>query len=247
METCAHSNLELSLDRWQECHWYLHQMEANYHDPEPFRYSCNSFLRAVKEVPLALSNDLQRHPAVKLKIKPLQDAVSGNDLFRILGKQRDFIVHHGALNLKSHGSIGTTEGSKIKIMFPFAVHPWENSDEAYERYKTICRSDKVLRGLGPDCDSAPALWRTWMIPQFPNSDLLDTAFEAWTLLGDLLSGTIEAFGGEKLDLSLPCRHDPAHVRIKRFSQHEFFLSVDGVDLKEEERKWRERNVSEGHG
>lgn len=35
MDTCAHANLELSLDRWQECHWFLHQMEANYHEPEP--------------------------------------------------------------------------------------------------------------------------------------------------------------------------------------------------------------------
>lgn len=47
MEPCAHSNLELSLDRWQECHWHLHQMEANYHNPEPFRYSLNSFIAAV--------------------------------------------------------------------------------------------------------------------------------------------------------------------------------------------------------
>lgn len=49
-----------------------------------------------------------------------------------------------------------------------------------------------------------------------------------------------AFGGDGLDLSMPCRHSPEEVRIKRYSRHEFFLSVDGVDLKEEERKWRER-------
>jgi hypothetical protein len=230
MESCAHSNLELSLDRWQECHWYLHQMEGNYHEPEPFRYSINAFLRAVKEVPQALLNDVQRHPAIKARIKPLQDAVSKNVLLYTLGKRRDFIVHHGALNLKSRGQIGTTEGAKIKFTFPFAVHPWETSNEAYERYKALCRTDKFIRGLGPDCDSAPALWRTWMIPEFPDRDLLDVAFEAWMRLGELLSGAVEAFGGEKLDLRMSCRHDPASVRIKRFSQREFFLSVDGTDL-----------------
>lgn len=51
MESCAHDNLELSLDRWQECHWHLHQMELHYHQPDGFRYSLNSFIRAVKEVP----------------------------------------------------------------------------------------------------------------------------------------------------------------------------------------------------
>lgn len=116
----------------------LHQMEANYHEPEPFRYSLNSFIRAVKEVPLKLQNDLQRHPEVRVRIKTLQDTIFANDLFNMLGKQRDFIVHHGALNLKSRGQIGTTEGSKIKLSFPFAVHPWETSVEAYERYKEMC-------------------------------------------------------------------------------------------------------------
>jgi hypothetical protein len=242
MENCSHRYLELSLDRWNECHWHLHQMEAHYHEPEPFRYSCNSFLRAVKEVPDALSNDLQKHREVKAKIKPQFDVFSKNDFLYALGKQRDFIVHHGALNLNSHGRIGTTEGAKIKIVFPFQVHPWETSDAAYERYKALCKTDKVLRGLGPDCDSAPALWRTWVIPQFPNRDLLDIAFEAWSHLGELLSVAVEAFGGEKLDLSLPCRHAPELIRIRRYSQYDFFLSVDGIDLKEEERKWRERRT-----
>ncbi|SAL62522.1 hypothetical protein [Caballeronia humi] len=39
-------------------HWHLHQMEAHYHEPDGFRYSLNSFIRAVKEVPLKLHNDL---------------------------------------------------------------------------------------------------------------------------------------------------------------------------------------------
>lgn len=238
MDPCAHDKLALSLDRWQECHWHLHQMEANYHDPEPFRFSFNSFVRAVKEVPLKLNNDLQRHLDVKAKVKPLLDTVSANDLFRALGKQRDFIVHHGALSLQSRGQIGTTEGQKIKLTFPFPVDPSETSEQAYERYKAICRTDKFFRGLGPDCDSSPALWRTWMIPEFPGRDLLDVAFEAWMLLGKLLSGAVEAFGGESLDLSMPCRHEPELVRIRRFSQREFFLSVDGIDLEAEARKWR---------
>src|SRR5262249_43051821 len=146
------------------------------------------------------------------------------------------IVHQGMLNLKSRGSIGTTEGNRVKISFPFLVAPHETSDEAYRRYKQACRSDKVLRGLGPDCDSAPALWRTWMIPQFPDRDLLDIAFEAWQAVGTLMSTTTVALGGQPLDLSMPCRHDTESVRIKRFSQHDFFLEVDDIDLHEEERR-----------
>ncbi|OWT80711.1 MULTISPECIES: hypothetical protein [unclassified Achromobacter] len=45
----------------------------------------------------------------------------------------------------------------------------------------------------------------------------------------------KVFGGEKPDLSMPCRHDPDLVGIKHFSRQEFFMSVDGIDLEAEER------------
>lgn len=78
-----------------------------------------------------------------------------------------------------------------------------------------------------------------MIPQFPNRDLLDVTFEAWKLVGELLSATVTKFGEDPLQLMMPCRHDPELVRLKRYSQREFFLSVDGIDLDEEARKWEE--------
>lgn len=31
---CPHTLIEPALDRWAECHWHLHQMEASYHQPE---------------------------------------------------------------------------------------------------------------------------------------------------------------------------------------------------------------------
>lgn len=244
MDNCPHETIASSLDRWQECHWHLHQMEHNYHEPEPFRFSFNSFVRAVKEVPQILDHDLQNIPNGKSAVAQLLEDLRRSDLFTALAKRRDFIVHQGMLNLKSRGSIGTTEGNRVKIRFPFAVAPYETSDEAYQRYKQACRSDKFLRGLGPDCDSAPALWRTWLIPQFPDRDLLEVAFEAWQAVGELMSATAKALGGQPLDLTMPCRHDREVVRIKRFSQYEFFLEVDGIDLREEERRYREKREAD---
>jgi len=81
-----------------------------------------------------------------------------------------------------------------------------------------------------------------MISQFPGKDLLDVAFEAWKLMGDLLSDSVVEFGGQPLDLSMPCRHDPESVRLKRYSQREFFMNVDGVDLAEQKRQWNEERL-----
>ena len=245
--SCAHQPIEASLDRWHECHWHLHQMEGNYHDPAPFRYALNSFIRAVADVPELLTKNLERHESARRAIKPRLKEVIATDLFSLLRLRRNFIVHQGMLDVESRGCIGTIEGSRIKISFPFRVEPWESSDDAYERYKEICRTDSFWRGLGPDCDSAPVLWRTWMISQFPGKDLLEVAFEAWKLVGDLLSATVVELGGEPLDLSMPCRHDPETVRLKRYSQREFFMSVDSVDLAEEERKWNEERLKRKSG
>ncbi len=240
---CPHTLVEPALDRWMECHWHLHQMEASYHEPDAFRYALNSFIRAFKEVPQLLTMQIQNHSDLKNAIEPVFKALRDSDLYRVLTTKRNFLVHQGMLDLESRGSAGTTEGHKVKISFPFRVHPWESSNEAYVRYKEVCRTDKMMRSLiGPDCDSAPAIWRTWLIREFPGRDLLDVAFEAWTKLGEVLSATVEARGAEPLDLSMPCRHDPEHVKVRRFSQREFFLDVDGIDLAKEERKWREENM-----
>ncbi len=223
-------------------------MEANYHSPDAFRYALNSFIRAFKEVPQLLTMNLQHLPELKADIEPVFQQLRDSDLYRVLSTTRNFLVHQGMLDLESHGSAGTTEGRKVKISFPFRVHAWESSDDAYVRYKEVCRTDKMMRGLiGPDCDSAPAIWRTWMTKDFPGRDLLEVVFEAWTRLGNVLSAAVEARGGDALDLSMPCRHNPELVKIKRFSQHEFFLQVDGVDLKEEEQKWLAHKAKQSTG
>ena len=82
-----------------------------------------------------------------------------------------------------------------------------------------------------------------MILEIPGRDLLEVAFDAWTLVGQLLSETVVALGGDPLDLAMPCRHAPELIRIKRYSQREFFMSVDGIDLDEEDRKWQEERAS----
>lgn len=226
---CVHHHLESSLDRLNECHWHIHQMEGNYHVPDGFRYALNSFIRAIADVPAMLTKNLERHEAARRSVKPKLKAMEQTGLFSILKLRRNFIVHQGMLDVNSHGSAVTLEGSKVKFSFPFRVAPCESSDEAYERFKEMCRKDKFWRELGPDCDSSPGILRTWAIPQLPNREMLEVAFEAWTLTGDLLSDAVVALGGEPLDLRLTCLHKPDRVRLKRYSQAEFFRSVDGIE------------------
>jgi len=214
-----------------ESHWYIHQMEANYHVPDLFRYCVNSFIRCVKEIPQILVMELQNHVNYKTLLRPTIYSTNKDDLLALLHKKRDFIVHRGMLELFSDGMVGTTEGRGVKIGIPFRVYPNESSADAYERFKNICRQDRVIRGLaGPDCDSWPCIVRYWRIQEFKELDLLDLTVTAWRKVGSVLSELVELLGGECLDLSLSCRHDPDRVRMMEFSQAEFFKEVDGIDI-----------------
>src|SRR3546814_4135538 len=81
---CPHTLVEPALDRWMECHWHLHQMEASYHEPDAFRYALNSFIRAFKEVPQLLTMQIQNHSDLKNAIEPVFKALRDSDLYRVL-------------------------------------------------------------------------------------------------------------------------------------------------------------------
>lgn len=228
---CPHSKIEAALDRWSECHWHIHQMEDNYHTPDLFRYSLNSFIRAVKEIPQILKMELQNETTFKKLFKPIIDSLKKNDLMSRLSKKRDFIVHQGLLEIESSGSVGTTEGRGIKIAIPIHVKPYETTQEAYDRFKILCRGNKALRCIaGPDCDSWPMIRREWIVPDFPGLELLELAIDAWGLVGEVISQIVQRLGGEAIDLSFSCRHDPEKVKTVEFNQREFFMSVDGIDI-----------------
>ena len=206
-------------------------MESNYHTPDPFRYSLNSFIRAAKEIPQILQMELQNNPAYQVEFKPLIDSLDANELFAMLHRKRNFIVHRGMLEVLSKGCVGTTEGRGIKISLAFNVAPHETTHDAYERFKAICREDKLIRGIaGPDCDSWPMIRREWKIPDFRDKELLEISIDAWRLVGAAMSEILAKLGGERLDLSLSCRHEPERTKTVEFSQREFFKSVDGIDI-----------------
>jgi len=226
---CVHELIYDSLDRWRESHWHIHQIERYYHQPELFRYSVNSFIRAAKEVPQLLMMELQRHPKYASDLKPLITTLTSTALYSVLKKKRDFIVHQGSLELLSKGSAGITEGRGFKMGLTFRIEPWESSDDAYERFKAICRQDKDFRAMfGPDEDSVPCVERTWLMEEFPAKDLFDVTIEAWEATGATLSKIVITLGGEAIPVDKSCLHSSQKIRMKRYSQQDFVQSVDNA-------------------
>lgn len=229
--SCVHDQIVASLDRWMEIHWQIHQIEAHYHNPDGVRFSFNALIRATKEIPQILLMELQGRTDYRAEIKPKIEDLKMDPLFSLLSAKRDYVVHRGMLEVQSTGFIGTTEGRGWKFGFSFSVYPWESSDEAYQRFLKLCKSDaKIRRLMGPDCDSSPMIERVWRLPDFPDKDFLEIAIASWRTAGNLLSDIIVHLGGEPLDTELSCTHDPALIRRKVYSQTEFFRIIDGIDV-----------------
>lgn len=225
--TCPHLLINASLERWDEAHWFIHQMETYFHKPDQFRYSANAFIRSIKEIPQILKMEMQNHKKYKSDIKPCIDALKTNNLFYLLSKKRDYIVHQGSLKLHSKGMVGTTEGRGFKIGLSMPIPPEVSSDQAYGWFKDACKNDKILRGaFGPDCDSSPCIERSWKISEFPDEDLLEVCIKAWKEVSAVLSNIIMLLDGPPLNTALQCCRSLDKVKLKVYSQADFFSEVD---------------------
>src|SRR5215813_287467 len=80
--------IEDAIDRLNEAHYHIHMMEARYHDADPFRFSFNSFLRVLKEIPQILRMAMQAEPGFTAWFQGRFATAAQDPLVRELFKQR---------------------------------------------------------------------------------------------------------------------------------------------------------------
>ena len=207
--------LEAAMDRIQEAHWFLHDLEEYYHFADPFRWHLNAFLRALKEVPQLISMGLQNGPGLPEWFRPRRDALIADPLIRHLSVQRDFIVHRGMLLPSSSAMVGITDGRGIKFGMGVKVDPMVNSDELMRRFiEASLQSGDFLGVLQEDEESLPCVERHWRLPEFGGEDLVDLCARAWVLVAECLRGVYERLGVDLNAPALNCRHGAQAVRLR---------------------------------
>ena len=216
--TCAHQKIEAALDRWQESHWHLHQIEWHYHDADALRYSMNAFIRALREIPDMVNISTQNNKNFLAWHKPIRKTLEKEDhLITQIINHRNYIVHNSMLKPESKAYMASVRGYTIKMQFPFYVDPFEDSDSAVNRFIEIAKENSVLLDmLAPDDVQVLALIREWHITGF--KDEIITAFRhAWLRIGEYLSDIVEFLGGERFSNTLPtCFKDPREYYYKKY-------------------------------
>jgi hypothetical protein len=230
---CACAQMEDALDRHTEAHWYLHQLNEHYHEADPFRYSLNSFLRSLKEVPQILQMQLQNKKGFKEFFAPLRSSLQQDPLFGSLSKKRDLIVHQGMLMPESKVYVGFSKGPGrgLKLGINFPASPSEDSDAVMARFVAFCveHPDAVFIFL-PDPDQLACVRRIWKLSDIPDVEIRQLAAQAWKRVGELLCETLVWLGHDAVNFDFPCmqQHLSEDTMIRLYPR-EIFAEVKMPD------------------
>ncbi len=215
-----YKQIESALDRLQESHWFLHQIETHYHNADALRFSLNAFIRSIKEVPQMVTSSLQNnsefvewHKPVKMKL--IQD---NNIISKLIGK-RNHIVHKSMLKPKSKAFMATVRGKTIKMQFDFYIDPFEDSDIAFKRFLKLSNENPVLFNiLAPDDTQILTLIREWRITGL-DDEIMDVSRKAWLVMVKYLSEVLGFLDAKGFPRTLPdCFVNTKNFMHKRYSE-----------------------------
>ncbi|WP_420419837.1 hypothetical protein [Pacificispira sp.] len=207
-----------ALDRFQEAHFWIHNMEQCYHRADQIRWFLNVFLKALDEVPQLVSMSLQNANGFAPWFREQKELLKADPLISTLSKTRDFVVHQNMLLPSSAGSVGITELRGMKLGLQLPIHPLEDSQDALIRTARVMKEHEDILGLiTPDEDSLPAVHREWQLDDF-DEELVDLCARAWLRMGQTLTEVMRWQGVEPLPLSLDCRHGRGDYRMFMMSR-----------------------------
>lgn len=180
-------SLESSLDRVQEAAWFIRMMEEHYHSADRFRWSLNSFLRALKEVVQLVTMEVQQNKELSVWLRAERTLLNEHPLIEYLFKQRDTVVHKAMLKPASKATVGFTRGRGLKIgLGGFPIDPLDDSEVAILRYIYFAAKDRDFLGIlytkEDGSGEYTCVQREWRLQQFPDEEITSIAARAWELV-----------------------------------------------------------------
>lgn len=217
-------SIKSAIDRLEEAHYNLHQIEEHYHEADIIRYSINSFLRVIKEVPQILQMELQSVEGFTKWFRERKKITITDPLMSDLYKKRDIVVHKTMLVPNSQATLGIARRSRnIKLGLGIPLDPLKDSDVLILNfiYANIAEKGKtdVLGFLKEDDDTLPCVERIWKIDTY-ETEVLDLLVNAWNLTAKLIEDTIIFLKGntEEYYLNLTCIHTGSKVSVRTYDR-----------------------------
>lgn len=214
-------SIESSLDRLGEAKWFIQMMEKNYHQADQFRWSLNSFLRALKEVLQLLTMETQRNKELSKWLRTEKARLAKDQIISLLFKQRDVVVHKSMLKPASKGMVGFTRGNGLKIGLGVPINPLEDSETAILKYIFhVAESGKDFLGILYTEDDGSyeytCVQREWRLQQFPDDEIIRLIAKAWEEVAKVTLEAARRLGAEVIDPTLNLG-DPNEVQFEIYA------------------------------
>lgn len=113
-------------DRFTEAHYFLHQLEKNYHDPALFRFHLHAFIAALRAVHELLQKELERAGQVAWWKERKREFADDLVLARF-AHGRNISLHQRAIVKGSRIAVGLFRGRKLKLTTQMHVESDETS------------------------------------------------------------------------------------------------------------------------
>lgn len=177
----------MSHDRFEEAHYFFHEMLEHYHVPVRFRFSANAFLSALKAVAAMLQSELQPR-GLSGWLRTQRAVMDETDpLLRTFHKGRDIVLHQRSLFNESQVEAGLFRNRQLKLAFNFTV-PTDAPSEVILRSAVERFTGTYLDAEHSEVGMEIGVRRWWRDHRLaPDTDVVTAAHVAWARTSELIS------------------------------------------------------------
>jgi hypothetical protein len=195
-------------DKGAEAHYFLERMMVSYHDPDPFRWSLNAFVQALRSITFYIQKLLKHRDSFDAWYDAEQATMRADPLLRKFVLGRNTVVKQRNLYVESAATIGVYRYRKPRMGLKVNVPVYVSSRDLLKRAELLNLLDAKRTAEGEEY----GIEREWHVPELGEGNVLDRCDEAWILVTDVLERAHDFIGlsspGPKLH-----RHQSSAVNL----------------------------------
>jgi hypothetical protein len=178
-------------DRFSESHYFLHQMQRVYHEPDAFRYSLHAFVQAIESSLELLSIETQNDARFS-EYRNRFDAFNNRKEMQKFKQVRNAAVHRESLVPDSHVSVGWFKYGRPKLCLKMQINPLIPSLEILGRF----RNSRSLVNLRRMWESEEVgVLREWRLQSVADEELLSVCSARFLEVAGIMREAHECAGG----------------------------------------------------
>jgi len=179
-------------DRLSESHYFLHEMERTYHEPDPFRYNLHAFIQAFESTISLLLIETQGDPRFA-ELRARLQARLATEQMQKFKSVRDAAVHRESLVPDSRVSVGWFKYGRPKLCIRMPINPLLSSLEVMTRF----RNDRSLVNLQRMWEGEEVgILREWRLHSVSDGELLSECAARLTEVSEFVAVAHKCAGGK---------------------------------------------------